>query len=164
MLPYFMAVLVTILHFPAPRNFTMQRSMQIAQVTTWAAERRDPSLYFPKLAKEDPDAARVKMAKVYAVWIAHESAGRPDAVGDNGSSCGLMQVKPWLVGRTCEEMTRSAFVGMEAGAIVLERHLARCNNLKEALGAYSGRGKCEVYELVERRCQEAGPGACDDLN
>jgi hypothetical protein len=164
MMPYYFSVLMFLLSMPTRQNMGMERSTQVASLTTWAAGRRDPALYFPKLAAKDPEAARVKLAKIYAEWIVYESNGRGDVAGDGGSSCGIMQVKPWHVKKSCEELRKNNFVGITAGADVLEGHVKQCNgNLKQALGAYSGRGKCEVFDLVTKRCNEIGPNACDDV-
>lgn len=164
MLPYYAAVLAFLLGFGHDRNMGMELSIKVAGITTWVAQKRDPALYYPKLAAVDADAARVKVAKLYAEWIIHESGGRGDVVGDGGHSCGIMQVNPWHVKKSCEELRKNNFVGITAAADVLEGHLKQCKgNLKQALGAYSGRGKCEVYDLVISRCKEIGPGACDDI-
>ncbi len=132
------------------------RVVGVANVATWLASRRDPAVYFPALAREDADAARAKVGKLFVVWSFYESSFLPDVAGDSGASCGIMQVVPSHVGKTCGELRRSAYVGMEAGAVVLERLIVECGSLPRALGAYAG-GHCgDAPDLVERHCALIG--------
>ena len=132
------------------------RAVGVAEVATWLSQRRDPAIYFPALAAEDPDAARAKVARLWVVWTFYESSFRSDVVGDHGRSCGIAQVQPRPGGPTCAEMRRSAYVGMEAGAAFLESLVAQCGSLRSALGAYAS-GRCGgAPALVARRCSEAG--------
>lgn len=139
-----------------------KRAVSIAEVSTWTALRRDPAIYFPEMTKEDPDAARVKVAKLLADWMIYESSGYPDVSGDRGAACGLMQVVPetytQLTGKTlsCNEMRKNAWTGAEAGAEVIEALVKQCGSLKSALGAYAS-GHCGwAQDLVERRCAKIG--------
>lgn len=132
------------------------RSVGVAEVATWLSQRRDPALYFPELAKSDPDAARAKMARLWVTWAFYESSFRSDVSGDHGASCGVLQVVPTASTPTCTAMRRSAYVGMEAGAAVLEGLIAQCGSLERGLSAYAS-GTCNgAPALVAQRCAIAG--------
>jgi hypothetical protein len=132
------------------------RCVGVAEVATWLSQRRDPALYFPALAAQDPDAARAKVARLWVTWTFFESSFRSDVAGDHGRSCGIAQVAPTPSTPSCAEMRRSAYVGMSAGADVLERLTRECGSLRSALGAYAS-GKCGgAPALVDRRCALAG--------
>lgn len=130
---------------------TQQRAEQIATVAEWAAKRHDAAVWFPKL---ETDVARERMARLLVVWSFYESSFVPEAIGDGGKACGLLQVH--ANAKRCRELTRSAYEGMDAGATMLDGLIATCGSLRSALGAYAT-GQCGgAPALVERRCKEAG--------
>lgn len=112
----------------------------------------DTSILYPELTKEDPWAARTRLGRLFVAWSYYESSWEPKARGDNGTSCGIMQMKPWYVGKTCKEL-ENPHVAYEASLKFLERLTKQCGTLRSALGAYAS-GKCDgAPTLVAKRCQ-----------
>ena len=117
--------------------------------------RTDAAFAYPRLAAEDPDAARERLGRLLTVWAYHESSYTPSAVGDHGRSVGLLQLSPSLAGRSAAEL-RNPHTNVEAAIDVLRRLVAQCGSLPRALGAYAS-GHCGgAPALVARRCAEAG--------
>jgi hypothetical protein len=142
-----------------------ERAQAAAEVAAYMAEHRDPKLYFPKLAAVDEAAARYKVARIYLTWPFYESSWHAKVVGDNGRSCGYMQVGaihfPWTR-MSCEEMQISAYWGATAGARALEHLIETCGSLESGLGAFAT-GRCGgAAKLVRARCDKGGAGGCKD--
>lgn len=131
-------------------------AVRVASVATDLSQERDPALYFPTLAKEDEDAARHKMAALWVTFAFYESSFRHDALGDHGSSCGAMQVKPKAGYPSCTEMRKSMRVGMRAGAQAMEDAIKECGSLQRGLMGYVS-GNCNVgRDVVRTRCAHVG--------
>ena len=115
----------------------------------------DATELYPELVGA-PEEARNKLGRLLIAWSYWESSWIPDALGDQGRSCGVMQVMPRKGTPTCAEMRSSAVVGYRAGLSQIRALNKICNGLKPALGAY-GSGKCGgLKKLVERRCSKSG--------
>ena len=142
-----------------------QRAQQAAEVAEYMAEHRDPKIYFPKLAAVDEKAARERVGKIFLIWPFYESSWSPRVVGDDGRSCGYMQVSSvffkWTK-MTCADMQKSAYYGATAGARTIEHLIEECGDLESALGAFAS-GKCGgAPKLVKARCDKGGIGSCKD--
>ena len=95
------------------------------------------------------------------VWSYHESAFTPDALGDNGASCGYLQVSmPHKVieGATCEKVRKDGVLGMRVGLGLMKRLIDKCGSVRKGLTSYATGKDCPGWTLplVERRMKLAG--------
>lgn len=149
-------LLAPLLAFALTFGSTEARSKEVALAAAELSQERDVALYFPKLAKEDEPAARQKMAKLWIAFAFYESSFRLDVMGDNNTSCGLMQVKHKPGYPSCQEMKKSAKAAMRGGAMAMESGIAECGGLAKGLSAYAS-GTCNgARKLVEQRCRLIG--------
>lgn len=115
----------------------------------------DATELYPNLVNK-PEEARNKLGRLLIAWSYWESSWMPDALGDQGRSCGVMQVMPRKGTPTCSEMRSSAVVGYRAGLAQIRALNKICKGLKPALGAY-GSGTCgSLKKVVESRCSKSG--------
>jgi len=130
------------------------RAEKIIDEVVVVADKADVSVFYPEL-KDKPEEAKEKLARLLVAWSYWESTWDFKAIGDNGRSCGIMQVATSRA-ESCSSLTASAHAGLASGLQKLEFLVKRCGGLKPALGAYAS-GKCGgVPNLVERRCKVSG--------
>lgn len=131
------------------------RAANAVESASVAASAVDATEFYPAL-KSNPEEAQEKLTRLLVAWSYWESTWDYRAIGDNGRSCGIMQVAAITAGRTCNELIASPKAGYAAGLTHMKYLVKRCGSLKSALGAYAA-GKCgAVPALVERRCTKSG--------
>lgn len=124
----------------------------------------------PLFACKDKDCteARLKTASLLTVWVFGESAGKVDAIGDNGTSFGLMQMKEGhFYSATLAEYKATRQKVLKDGVLAIRLGLAWMRYLKgvcggsveRALNAYAS-GSCigtnTSRAKVKARCKLAG--------
>lgn len=104
----------------------------------------------------EPEVARMKLARLLIAWSYWESSWKHDALGDAGRSCGIMQVMPRTSNQSCDKIRSSPEAGFRAGLGVIKSLNKTCGGLRPALGAYAS-GKCgSMKKLVDQRCTRSG--------
>lgn len=132
-----------------------ERAVGAATTVANVVAAEDASWAFPKLAAEDPWAARARLGRLLVVWSYYESSFMPGAVGDSGRSCGIMQTAPSHTGQTCRDLM-SAHASYRAALTILRGLVHDCGSLERGLSAYAS-GTCNgATALVARRCALAG--------
>lgn len=133
-----------------------------AQLGIPAAERFALVLDVLDVAADEPPlwGDRARTARLLVVWAARESAGRADAVGDQGRACGVLQLHEVARGgRTCADLRASRRVGLRAGLAWMRYTAERCGSVVAGLRAYAS-GSCagthRARELVQARCALIG--------
>lgn len=95
------------------------------------------------------------------VWAFHESALTQDALGDNGASCGYMQVmtpEKVLTGATCEKVRKDGVLGFRVGLGLMKRLIDKCGSVRSGLTNYATGKDCPTWtiQLVTKRMKLAG--------
>jgi hypothetical protein len=143
-----------------------ERAYEIARDVVDVAREDEP--LFPCKKDGDCEAAREKTALLLTVWTIRESGGVANLWGDNHTSVGAMQFKPWYLqhaamvdfGMTVDDVLASRKVSLRLG-LAWMRYLKKdvCKTVKGALNAYAS-GSCigsmESREKVKMRCALAG--------
>ena len=116
----------------------------------------------PRVLEDVLDATRAEDAtaadaRLLAVWMALESGGRADALGDSGRSCGATQLgEVWRAGHSCAEVRADRVLAARLWLRALSSLRSSCGSTARALGAMSA-GQCgAVPRLVAGRCAMAG--------
>lgn len=112
--------------------------------------------------------ARQKTASLLTVWAFYESAGKVDAVGDNGSSYGLMQMKEGHFystvlkdyGGSRQKVLKDGVLSLRLGLAWMRYLRGVCGgSVERALNAYAS-GTCAGTNTsrakVKARCKLAG--------
>lgn len=95
------------------------------------------------------------------VWAYHESGFQVDALGDNGASCGYLQVmtpEKVLTDATCDKVRKDGVLGFRVGLGLMKRLIDKCGSTRSGLTNYATGKECPTWTLplVAKRMKLAG--------
>lgn len=122
--------------------------LQLQPNSPWIDTYFDTAIAITEAAEQSPlfrgdDGAKQTAAILVSLsWF--ESRFQPDAVGDNGSSCGAFQIQPRTSTRyTCAELQDPAYAAGEAIRLIRQSfRVCAARPLPERLAWFAGGGSC----------------------
>ena len=140
-------IAVTLSHGYMPNDIVNESAFNIRDIAL-----EEPTLFHVKGMDEFGD--RKASACLAATWFYRESAFDPTAIGDNGTSFGVPQMKAkyvFLVDIELDLIRTNRKESIRAGYRLLRHEIKRCKNVSDGLGAYAS-GVCGgAKEKVENR-------------